>query len=166
MKTNDLFKIGLFGIGLDAYWPQFEGLKDRLEGYLETVEKKISGFGPEVVNLGLVDNPDKAMEASHRIRQEDVDLLFLYITTYALSSTVLQVVRKAGIPVIILNLVPEKAIDYDKFNSLGDRGKMTGEWLAWCSPCPAPEIANVLNRAGISYYQITGSLTGDPGVWK
>ena len=24
-------KIGLFGIGLDAYWPQFAGLKDRLE---------------------------------------------------------------------------------------------------------------------------------------
>ena len=30
-------KIGLFGIGLDAYWPQFEGLKERLEGYLKVV---------------------------------------------------------------------------------------------------------------------------------
>ena len=27
-------RIGLFGIGLDAYWPQFPGLKERLEGYL------------------------------------------------------------------------------------------------------------------------------------
>ena len=25
------FKIGLFGIGLEAYWEQFEGLKERLE---------------------------------------------------------------------------------------------------------------------------------------
>ena len=32
-------KIGLFGIGLDTYWPQFEGLKERLEGYLSVVEK-------------------------------------------------------------------------------------------------------------------------------
>src|SRR5271157_6249681 len=28
-------KIGLFGIGLDAYWPQFPGLKERLESYLQ-----------------------------------------------------------------------------------------------------------------------------------
>lgn len=25
-------RIGLFGIGLDVYWPQFAGLKERLEG--------------------------------------------------------------------------------------------------------------------------------------
>ena len=27
-------KIGLFGIGLEAYWSQFPALKDRLIGYL------------------------------------------------------------------------------------------------------------------------------------
>ena len=27
-------RVGLFGIGLDAYWPQFAGLKERLKGYL------------------------------------------------------------------------------------------------------------------------------------
>ena len=27
-------RVGLFGIGLDAYWPQFDGLKARLEGYV------------------------------------------------------------------------------------------------------------------------------------
>ena len=26
-------KIGLFGIGLDADWPQFAGLKERVESY-------------------------------------------------------------------------------------------------------------------------------------
>ena len=30
---NSLVRIGLFGIGLDTYWPQFAGLKERLEGY-------------------------------------------------------------------------------------------------------------------------------------
>ncbi len=38
MKKSSL-KIGLFGIGLDAYWEQFMGLKERLEGYLSIVEK-------------------------------------------------------------------------------------------------------------------------------
>jgi len=50
MLTNKL-KIGLFGIGLDAYWKQFEGLKERLEGYLSIVEKKLAAVHPEIVNL-------------------------------------------------------------------------------------------------------------------
>jgi L-arabinose isomerase len=31
-------KVGVFGIGLEAYWQQFEGLRDRLEGYQRSVE--------------------------------------------------------------------------------------------------------------------------------
>ena len=97
-------KIGLFGIGNEAYWDQFEGLRDRLSGYVGEAEKKIAGFGAEIINLGLIDTPAKAYEAGHRFRQEDVDLIFLYVTTYALSSTVLPVVKRAKVPVIILNL--------------------------------------------------------------
>lgn len=41
-----------------------------------------------------------------------MDLIFLYVTTYALSSTVLPVVQRAKVPVIILNLSPAPAIDY------------------------------------------------------
>ncbi len=32
-------RVGLFGIGLDTYWPQFKGLKLRLEGYVREVKK-------------------------------------------------------------------------------------------------------------------------------
>ena len=166
MKDKYKLKIGLFGIGLDAYWPQFEGLKERLEGYLEEVSRKLAGYKADIINLGLIDNPVSAMEAGHKFRREDVDIIFLYVTTYALSSTVLPVVQKAKVPVIILNLSPEKAIDYKTFNMLNDRTKMTGEWLANVSACPVPEIANVLLRAGIRFHQITGVLHGDEEVWK
>lgn len=166
MKTNQAYRIGLFGIGLDTYWPQFDGLKQRLESNLELVHNKISDFGAEVINAGLVDSPEQAFETGSRFRKEDVDLVFLYITTYALSSTVLPVVKRAGVPVILLNLVPGQAIDYDSFNRLPGRREMTGEWLAHCSPCPAPEIANVFNRAGIPFHPLTGSLEGDSTIWK
>ncbi|MGZ3750640.1 MAG: arabinose isomerase [Mucilaginibacter sp.] len=159
-------KIGLFGIGLEAYWQQFEGLKERLEGYLVTVHSNLSAFHPDVVNLGLVDTTDKGFEAGAAFRKEDVDLIFLYVSTYALSSTVLPVVQRAKVPVIILNLAPEAAIDYTTFNQLGDRTKMTGEWLAHCSACPVPEIANVFNRTGVKFYQVTGMLHHDPACWK
>ncbi|HEX6181923.1 MAG TPA: arabinose isomerase, partial [Chitinophagaceae bacterium] len=74
--------------------------------------------------------------------------------------------QRAKVPVIILNLSPNAAIDYDSFNKMKDRTKMTGEWLAHCSPCPVPEIANVFNRTGIKFHQITGMLHDDPECWK
>jgi len=163
--SKQLLKVGLFGIGLDTYWDQFEGLRDRLVGYLSVVEQKISAIHPEIVNLGLIDTPEKAFEAGSTFRREDVDLIFLYVTTYALSSTVLPVVQRAKVPVIILNLAPEAAIDYASFNKMDDRTRMTGEWLAYCSACPVPEIANVFNRTGIRFHQITGMLHNDPECW-
>jgi L-arabinose isomerase len=159
-------KIGLFGIGLDTYWPQFPGLKERLEGYLSTVEQKLSQIHPVIFNAGLVDTTDKAFQAGKMFKTEDVDLIFLYVTTYALSSTVLPVVQRAKVPVILLNLSPEAAIDYTAFNSMSDRTKMTGEWLSYCSPCSVPEIANVFNRVGIKFHQITGMLNDDEECWN
>jgi L-arabinose isomerase len=164
MKRN--LRVGLFGIGLDAYWDQFHGLKQRLEGYVHAVEGKLQRENVEIVNLGIVDSPGKALEAGHRFREADVDLIFLHVTTYALSSTVLAVVQRAKVPVIILNLAPEAAIDYEAFNKMGDRTAMTGEWLAHCSACPVPEIANIFNRAKIDFHQITGMLNDDPQVWN
>ena len=159
-------RVGLFGIGLDAYWPQFAGLEQRLAGYVERVSEKLRRPNVEVVNLGLVDTSEKAEEAGHRFRQTDVDLIFLHVTTYALSSTVLPVVRRAKVPVIILNLQPEAAINYESFNRMGNRTAMTGEWLAFCTACPVPEIANVFNRTGIAFHQITGVLGEDPECWR
>lgn len=157
-------RVGLFGIGLQTYWPQFEGLEARLRGYVDQVEEKLRRPGVEIVNLGLIDNPQAAVEAGHRLRAADVDLIFLHVTTYALSSTVLPVVRRARVPVIVLNLQPERSIDYTRFNRLGDRTRMTGEWLAHCAACPVPEIVNVLDRAGLIVHQVTGVLSGDAHV--
>jgi len=167
MKENfkPVLKVGLFGIGLQAYWEQFDGLEQRLKGYVEVVGQRLQGYGAEIVNLGLVDTPEKAFESGSRFRREEVDLIFLYVTTYALSSTVLPVVNRAKVPVIVLNLAPEAAIDYGTFNKMNDRTAMTGEWLAFCSACPVPEIASVFNRSNIPFYQITGMLNNDPVVW-
>ena len=118
-STKHEFTVGLFGIGLDTYWPQFEGLQQRLQGYLQRVAQRLAKPGVRVIDLGLVDSPEKAEAAGHSFRQHDVDLIFLYVTTYALSSTVLPVVRRAKVPVILLNLSPAAAIDYASFNAHG-----------------------------------------------
>ncbi len=165
MNAPRQLKVGLFGIGLDTYWPQFPGLRDRLADYIAQVARKLADSHVQVVNLGLIDSPEKSLSAGHEFRKADVDLIFLYVTTFALSSTVLPAVRRAKVPVIILNLAPAAAIDYDSFNRMADRTKMTGEWLANCQACPVPEIANVFNRCRIPFFQVSGMLENDPAAW-
>jgi L-arabinose isomerase len=163
--SNHPLRVGLCGIGLDAYWPQFTGLEARLKGYVTQVAERLARPGVEVVNLGLIDTPQRSREAGHQCRREDIDVLFLYVTTYALSNTVLPLVQRAGVPVVVLNLQPQAAIDYAAFNKLADRTAMTGEWLAFCSACPVPEIANVMTRAGVAFHQVTGVLD-EEATWR
>ena len=153
-----MIKVGLFGVGLDTYWAQFEGLLANLKGYQSQVKTNIEQFGVEVIDGGMVDNPAKAREVADLFRTSDIEILFLYVSTLALSSTILPVVQKAKVPVVILNLQPVAALDYTVFNNLKDRGKMTGLWLENCQACSVPEFASVLNRAGIGYEIVTGYL--------
>ena len=166
MESSDhQLKVGLFGIGLDTYWPQFPGLRDKLIGFTAQVARQLESHPLRLINLGLIDTAEKSLAAGHEFRKADVDLIFLYVTTYAVSSTVLPAVRRAKVPVIVLNLSPAPAIDYDNFNHFADRTKMTGEWLAYCQACPIPEIANVFNRCRIPFFQVTGMLENDPVAW-
>ncbi len=154
MKT----KIGLMGIGLDTYWTQFDGLLDHLTAYQDEICQKISGFDVTLIDAGMVDNPVRAREAASLLASNEVELLFVYISTYALSSTVLPVAQKLKVPVVLLNLQPVASLDYTAFNQMNDRGKMTGLWLENCQACSVPEIAAVFNRCGISYDIVTGYL--------
>ncbi len=158
-------KVGLFGIGLDTYWGQFDGLLDHLNIYQQQIKTRIAGFDVEVIDAGMVDNPEKAREAADFLKSQDVEIVFLYVSTYALSSTVLPVAQRLKIPVVILNLQPVAKLDYEAFNKLRDRGKMTGIWLEHCQACSVPEIASVFNRSGIHYDIVTGYLQ-DEEAWQ
>ena len=158
-------KIGLFSIGLDTYWDQFDGLLDNLNAYHAEIHDRIGAMGVDVIDAGMVDNPNKAQVAADQFKREDVEIIFLFISTYALSSTVLPVVQKAKVPVVILNIQPVAQLDYDKFNAMDDRGKMTGVWLEHCQSCSLPELACVFDRADIAYHVVSGYLQEDY-VWK
>lgn len=160
-----MVKVGLFGIGLNTYWDQFEGLKDRLLSYQSRVAEGLMRAGAQVVDAGLVDCPEKAPGAATLFRKEGVEAVFLFVSTYALSSTVLPVAQQSKVPIVVLNLQPVPQIDYGAFNALGDRGEMTGEWLAHCQACCVPEIASVFNRARIAYHLVTGYLESED-AWK
>jgi L-arabinose isomerase len=93
----ELARVGVFGIGLHAYWAQFPGLKERLEDYQRHVETKIGQFGVEVVSAGLVDTASAAAEAGRRFAASSLDLIVCYVGTYATSSQVLPVVQRSQV---------------------------------------------------------------------
>jgi L-arabinose isomerase len=158
--------VGLLGIGLDTYWGQFEGLQERLHSYLSVVQDRIQGEQRSIVNYGLVDTPQKSVDVGHRCRRDDVDVLLVYLTTYALSSTLLPLLQRAKVPVLMLNLQPEPTLHYKAVNGMSSRGDMTGEWLAYCNSCPVPEISNVLRRLDMSFDVVTGVLNDDKECWS
>ena len=157
MDANKI-KIGLAGFGLDTYWAQFTGLKERLAGYQSQVAALLRDCGAEVVDAGMVDSHDAAERAGEKLSEEVIEALFVFIATYALSSTLLPIVQRLKKYVVMLNLQPVPAIDYAAINAMGDRGRMTGEWLAHCQACSSPEFACVLNRARIPYEIVTGYI--------
>jgi L-arabinose isomerase len=151
-------RVGIFGIGLAAYWPQFDGLRERLEAYQRGIEVRLEAFGAEVVSAGLVDTAPAARRAGEMFAAARPDLVLLYTATYATSSQVLPTVQAVDAPLVILNLQPTRALDYETVT--------TAEWLANCSACCVPEIAGAFTRARIPYRTVTGTLLdGDP-AWE
>lgn len=142
-------RIGLYSIGLRAYWSQFEGLRERLLEYGRFMEKRMSEWG-EIKFYGLVDTEEEARKAGEWFNAQQVDLIFCHSATYSTSSAVLPVHQICKAPAVILNLQPTVQIDYDRTT--------TGEWLAHCGACPVPEISNAFNRSGIEFKVVNGLL--------
>jgi L-arabinose isomerase len=150
-------RVGVFGIGLDTYWPQFAGLKERIEGYQRRVEERVAALGGEVVSAGLVDSAQAARAAGDQFASAQVDLVLCHAVTYATSSTVLPVAQAAKAPVVLLGLQPTPALDYAHTD--------TGEWLANCAACCVPEIAGAFTRARIPYDTVAGTIDDDERAW-
>ncbi len=150
-------RIGIFAVGLAAYWSQFETLYPRLHDYLSHVESRLAPWG-EVISGGMVDSVEKARATGALFAQKHVDIIFVYAATYATSSQVLPALQQINAPVIVLNLQPSPALEYETMT--------TEEWLANCSACCVPEIGGALTRAGIAFRVLSGSLFEDSKVWS
>src|SRR5437762_8719972 len=139
LKPTQPPRIGLYSVGLRAYWDQFPGLRERLISYGRFIEQRVSAWG-EVHNFGLVDTAEAGRQAGEWFQAKNVDLVLCHVATYTTSATILPLHQRCTAPVVFLNLQPAARINYER--------STTSEWLAHCAACPVPEFANAFNRAG------------------
>ncbi len=142
-------RLGLYTIGLAQYWNQFPGLHDRLMGYNQFIADRLSQWG-EVHNAGMVDDQSRAQSAAELLNSRNVDIIFCHAATYATSAAHVAIARHCRRPVVVLNLQPTAAMNYERTT--------TGEWLAHCVGCCVPEIANAYRRSGIDFHVVSGLL--------
>ncbi len=149
-------RIGVFGVGYYKYWSQFDGLlDDMLAKQAVFIDKIQSGSYAEVIDFGLVDNVQKAYELVPQLNAANLDLIFCDMLTYATSNTFGVVIRNMNIPIVLVALQPDKAMDYSQAS--------TYMQLYNDDICSLPEFAGVAARMGKKVPDmIIGTLHDDP----
>jgi len=133
-------KIGVFCVGLHTYWPQFDGLLQRLMGYHARLCGMLRQRGLEIVDAGMSDTPAKACAIGERLRAENVDLLICNVVTYSPAACTLPVVQRTGRPVVLAALQPDAALNYQRATT----------FMQLCNDniTSVPEICCAIRRAG------------------
>jgi L-arabinose isomerase len=139
-KQSSNARIGVFGVGYDKYWEQFDGLYDEMLQKQEKFIRKIPASGIDVTDFGVIDSPRKAYEVVKKLECANLDLVFCDMLTYATSGTFGIIVKTLSIPVVLVALQPLKALDYS--NGSTYMQLMNDDF------CAVPEFAGVTIRMG------------------
>lgn len=148
-------KIGIVGVGYNAYWPQFPSVKEILLKKLNHFIEKVKVNDVDVVNFGIIDNSKSAYIILDAIRTENLDFLFIDMLTYATSATFVPLIKNLQIPIVLVALQPLKAMDYANGSILLQ--------LQNDDICAVPEFMQVAVKMGKKTPEvIIGMLEGDP----
>ncbi len=109
--------------------------KNRLDS-----QREVRAYPVELFDFGLVDDSQSAYAALARIRQASLDLLFVDMLTYATSATFAPLIQGLEIPIVLVVLQPEIAMDYARGSTFLQL--MNDDF------CSVPEFANVAVRMG------------------
>ena len=154
-RKMSLPRIGVFGVGYFKYWDQFEGLLDQMELKQSILLRKIQRNEVEVIDFGMVDDATTAYALVPKIQAANLDLIFCDMLTYATSSTFGIIIKTINVPIVMVALQPDNALDY--------KNASTHLQLYNDDICALPEFAGVAVRMGKKIPEmIIGTLHDDP----
>ena len=149
-------RIGLLPTGHLFYWDQFPGLKEMCLQMLDRMVERLGRIG-QVINPGLTDTSEKAVQAGNLFNNEKVDILLVFPLGYTTGMVVLPCVRQVNVPIRILNTHLDESYDYKSAD--------TTVYLYHEGPCCIPEYAAGLISLGKKFRVRTGPFNSDR-FWK
>ena len=154
-KKETIPRIGVFGVGYYKYWAQFNGLLEALLKKQEVFISKLGKHGVEIIDFGLIDRVERAYELVPLLKAANLDLIFCDMLTYATSNTFGIVIKSIDVPIVLVALQPDAALDYENAS--------TYQQLYNDDICSLPEFAGVAVRMGKPVPEmIIGTLRNDP----
>ena len=156
-RKNRTANIGIFGVGFNKYWSQFDDLLDKLTGKLNIFTDRVKAHEVQVTSFGIADDAASAYAILPKLRAADLDLVFCHMLTYATSASFGAIVRGLDIPLVLVALQPLKALDYSKAST----------YMQLCNDdfCAVPEFTGVAIRMGKKPPPlILGTLEDDPAA--
>lgn len=148
-------RIGVFGVGYHAYWPQFEGLREELLQKLAIFVDLVRSFDVEVVDFGMADDAESAYALLPQLKAADLDLVFCDMLTYATSASFAAIARGLDVPIVLVALQPLPGLDYSQAST----------YMQLCNDdfCSVPEFTGVAIRMGRKPPPVVvGMLHDDP----
>jgi L-arabinose isomerase len=140
MKTSisDRTNIGIMLCGHKEYWPQFPGMKEAMIEYSKLFENLVRSSGVNLFEPVFVETVEESYQAGIEFKSKDIDLLFVYLTTYVASGRYMQGALAADCPVVIVGVQNKSNIEGMTMQRLTTHG----------SPCPVPEAYSAFLRCG------------------
>lgn len=132
-------RIGIIGMGHFIYWPQFEGLKEELMRKQVDFRRYFTD-NVELIDLGYADDIDTSYICLKKAQAEDIDALFIMMSTYITSAVVFPFAKYLKVPQVLVGIQPLDRLDYNK----------TTTYMQLCNDdiCSMPEFAGVYERLG------------------
>ena len=147
-------RVGVLGVGHHTYWDQFDGLLDQLHEKISAFDQIVKSNGVEVIHFGISDCAETAYRFADKINESNLDLLFIDMVTYATSSSIAAIFNSCNLPMVLVALQPDKALNYELAN--------THMQLYNDDICAIPEFVNVAIRLGKPIPEmVIGILDGD-----
>jgi L-arabinose isomerase len=149
--------VGIFGVGFDKYWPQFDGLLDEMKRKLAVFVDRVKAQEVQVTDFGIVDDAGSAYALLPKLKAADLDLVFCDMLTYATSASFGAIVRGLDVPLVLVALQPLVGLDYSKAST----------YMQLCNDdfCAVPEFTGVAIRMGKKPPPvILGTLQDDPAA--
>ena len=95
MRHTRRARIGIIGMGHFIYWPQFDGLRDELRKKQDDFKQYFSGES-DIIDIGYADDVDSAFICLKKAQAEDLDALFIIMSTYITSAVVFFCITKTA----------------------------------------------------------------------